>query len=77
MKVGHSRVMEKIPKTKDEIQRLILAELRTAQCEKAWGIALSGRCRQTRCREGWPGQCIRLKIVNQPSLDLGLTEVRG
>ena len=33
------RVVEKIPKTKDEIQRMIIAELRTfAQCEKAWGI---------------------------------------
>jgi hypothetical protein len=35
------RVVEKIPKTKDEIQRLIIAELRTfAQCEKAWGIVV-------------------------------------
>ena len=33
--------VEKIPKTKDEIQRLIIAELRTfAQCEKAWGIVV-------------------------------------
>jgi hypothetical protein len=41
MKVSHSRIMEKIPKTKDEIQRLIIAELRTfAQCEKAWGIVV-------------------------------------
>ena len=31
--------MEKLPKTKDDIQRLIIAELRTcADCEKAWGI---------------------------------------
>jgi len=36
MKVGRCG---KSPKTKDEIQRLIIAELRTfAQCEKAWGI---------------------------------------
>jgi hypothetical protein len=36
------RVVEKIPKTKDEIQRLIIAELRTfAQCEKAWGIVVA------------------------------------
>jgi hypothetical protein len=35
------RVVEKIPKTKDEIQCLIIAELRTfAQCEKAWGIVV-------------------------------------
>jgi len=41
IKVGQSRVVEKIPKTKDEIQRLIIAELRTfAQCEKAWGIVV-------------------------------------
>ena len=34
-------VVEKIPKTKDEIQRLIIAELRTfAQCEKVWGIVV-------------------------------------
>src|ERR1700745_3834282 len=34
-------IMEKIPKTKDEIQRLIIAELHTfAQCEKAWGIVV-------------------------------------
>jgi hypothetical protein len=33
--------VEKIPKTEDEIQRLIIAELRTfAQCEKAWGIVV-------------------------------------
>jgi hypothetical protein len=33
--------VEKIPKTKDEIQRLIIAELRTfAQCENAWGIVV-------------------------------------
>ncbi len=43
------RVVEKIPKTKDEIQCLIIAELRTfAQCEKAWGIVvvpiLSAHC---------------------------------
>jgi hypothetical protein len=31
--------MEKMPKTKEEIQRLIIAELRTfADCENAWGI---------------------------------------
>jgi hypothetical protein len=35
------RIVEKIPKTKDEIQRLIIAELRTfAQCENAWGIVV-------------------------------------
>jgi len=35
------RVVEKISKTKDEIQRMIIAELRTfAQCEKAWGIVV-------------------------------------
>ena len=34
-----SAVVEKLPKTKDDIQRLIIAELRTcADCEKAWGI---------------------------------------
>jgi hypothetical protein len=33
------RVVEKLPKTKDEIQRLIIAELRTfAECEEALGI---------------------------------------
>jgi len=33
------RIVEKLPKTKDEIQRLIIAELRTcAECENAWGI---------------------------------------
>jgi hypothetical protein len=32
-------IVEKLPKTKDDIQRLIIAELRTcADCEKAWGI---------------------------------------
>jgi len=31
--------VEKLPKTKDEIQNLIIAELRTfAACDKAWGI---------------------------------------
>ena len=36
------RVMEKLPKTKDEIQRLIVAELRTfADCEHAVGIVVS------------------------------------
>jgi hypothetical protein len=35
------RIVEKLPKTKDEIQRLIIAELRTcAECEKAWGIVV-------------------------------------
>jgi hypothetical protein len=39
------RVVEKIPKTKDEIQRLIIAELRTfVQCEKGMG----NRCRPNR-----------------------------
>ena len=33
--------MNKLPKTKDEIQRLIMAELRTfADCEKAWGVVV-------------------------------------
>jgi len=33
------RIVENLPKTKDEIQRLIIAELRTcAECENAWGI---------------------------------------
>jgi hypothetical protein len=33
--------VEKLPKTKDEIQRLIVAELRTfADCEHAWGIVV-------------------------------------
>lgn len=37
--VGHCAIVEKLPKTKDDIQRLIIAELRTcADCEKAWGI---------------------------------------
>ena len=32
---------EKLPKTKNEIQRLIIAELRTfAECEKTWGIVV-------------------------------------
>ena len=35
------RTVEKLPKTKDEIQRLIIAELRTcAECERAWGIVV-------------------------------------
>ena len=35
------RIVEKLPKTKDEIQRLIIAELRTcAECERAWGIVV-------------------------------------
>jgi hypothetical protein len=34
-------VLWKKSQTKDEIQRLIIAELRTfAQCEKAWGIVV-------------------------------------
>jgi hypothetical protein len=33
--------VEKLPKTKDEIQRLIIAELRTCEeCERAWGIVV-------------------------------------
>jgi hypothetical protein len=33
--------VEKLPKTKDAIQRLIIAELRTcADCENAWGITV-------------------------------------
>src|SRR6266516_2918089 len=48
IKVGQSRVVEKIPKTKDEIQRLIIAELRTfAQCEKAHGESLSSQSSMT------------------------------
>jgi hypothetical protein len=36
------RVMEKLPKTKDEIQRLIVTELRTFDdCEHALGIVVS------------------------------------
>jgi hypothetical protein len=39
--LDYGRDVEKIPKTKDEIQRLIIAELRTfAQCERAWGIVV-------------------------------------
>jgi hypothetical protein len=35
------RIVEKLPKTKDEIQRLIIAELRTcAECDRAWGIVV-------------------------------------
>lgn len=37
--LGIVRIVEKLPKTKDEIQRLIIAELRTCEeCENAWGI---------------------------------------
>ena len=35
------RVVSKLPKTKDEIQRLIMAELHTfADCEAAWGVVV-------------------------------------
>jgi hypothetical protein len=34
-------ILDKLPKTKDEIQRLIMAELRNfADCEKAWGVVV-------------------------------------
>jgi hypothetical protein len=34
-------IVNKLPKTKDEIQRLIIAELHTsADCEKAWGVVV-------------------------------------
>jgi hypothetical protein len=34
-----SAIVKKLPKTKDAIERLIIAELRTcADCENAWGI---------------------------------------
>jgi hypothetical protein len=34
-------IVDKLPKTKDEIQRLIMAELRSfADCEKAWGVVV-------------------------------------
>jgi hypothetical protein len=35
------RIVNKTPKTKDEIQRLIMAELHTcADCGKAWGVVV-------------------------------------
>jgi hypothetical protein len=35
------KIVDKFPKTKDEMQRLILAELRTvADCEKAFGVVV-------------------------------------
>jgi hypothetical protein len=41
IKVDDSAFVEKLPKTKDEIQRLIIAELRTfAGCDRAWGIVV-------------------------------------
>ena len=34
-------VVQKLPKTKEEIQRLLIAELRTfADCEQAWAIVV-------------------------------------
>jgi hypothetical protein len=34
--------VNKLPKTKDEIQQLIIAKLRTfADCEEAWGVIVS------------------------------------
>jgi hypothetical protein len=34
-------IVNKLPKTKDEIQKLIVAKLRTfADCEKAWGVVV-------------------------------------
>jgi hypothetical protein len=38
---SHNWIVNKLPKTKDEIQRLIMAELRTfTDCEKAWGVVV-------------------------------------